>query len=74
MFQRPDGLQDHGGPIHGVEVNVLRENVDAVDEDGQLGLDYRGEGLEGVGLGGRNEGHALADVVFEGLPQFNFKD
>ena len=67
MLQRPDGLQDDGAPVHGVEVDVLREGVDAVNEDGQFGLDDRRERLEGVDLGGRIEGHALADVVFKGL-------
>jgi len=53
---------------------VLRDGVDAVHKDGQLGLHDRGERLERVDLGGRVEGHALANVVLEGFAQFDLKD
>jgi len=35
MSKRSDRLQNGRAPVHGVEVDVLREDVNAVDEDSQ---------------------------------------
>ena len=61
MSKRSDRLQNGRAPVHGVEVDVLREDVDAVDEDGQLRLDNRRERMPRV-IQGR-KGHDLADEV-----------
>jgi len=72
MSKRSDRLQNGRAPVHGVEVDVLREDVDAVDEDGQLRLDDRRERMPRV-IQGR-KGHDLADEVFKAFSQFFVKN